>query len=68
MSDRTYLAVGMHLGTENRIRKMERFKYGWRMADTTGAVYKSTDFPNGLRATDHIEPDVTKRPVVPWPT
>ena len=57
----------MYLGTHNRIRKMERFKYGWRMTDTTGAVYKSPDFPNGMRATPHLEPDVDKRPYVPWP-
>lgn len=61
------LAVGMYLGTENRIAKMERFKYGWRMTDTTGAVYKSTEFPDGLKATTHEEPDVDKRPRTPWP-
>lgn len=67
MSDQACLAVGMYLGTHCRIAKMERFKYGWRMTDTTGAVYKSTDFPNGLRATVCIEPNVEKRPYVQWP-
>lgn len=61
------LAVGMYLGTECKIARMVRFKYGWKMTDTTGAEYRQPDFPDGLRATPHIEPDVTKRPRVPWP-
>lgn len=63
-----HLKVGMWLGTENRIVSLRPIgKRQWVAKDSTGAEYRSTRLPDGLRATDHIEPDVSKRGRVPWP-
>ena len=61
------LRVGLWLGTQNRVRHLRRLKRGWRLTDTTGAVYDQSVYPEGLRATEDVEPDVSKRPRVRWP-
>ncbi len=65
-ADRPPLAVGMWLGTHNRIKAMDHFRYGWRATDQIGASFRQDCFPNGLRASDRAESCVGL-PRRPWP-
>lgn len=46
------LAVGQWLGTDNKIVKMQEYKYGWKAWDSTGVTYRQPEFPYGLRTAD----------------
>ena len=61
------LQVGMWLGTENRIARLQERAYGWLAVDSTGAQYRQDDNPRGLPATDEPQADASARPYVPWP-
>ena len=46
------MEVGQWLGIQNKIAKMEQFKYGWKMTDWLGDTYRQPDFPDGIQTGD----------------
>ena len=58
------LETGQWLGTENQIRRLEQFRYGWKATDDTGATYRQDWMPNGLATSDDSQGE---KVYTPWP-